>query len=155
MIPGLVNIGGPWAVLPPGIHTATLAEIEDEFATNARRQALFSGFKRGAAALVHAHCSVLFLDGSFVTDKGLPGDYDVCWSVSGVDVSRLDPVMLDFSHGRAAQKQKYGGEFFPVGAMADGVSSFFEYFQVDTFTGKRKGILEVRLHPTAAIGDWP
>jgi hypothetical protein len=32
MIPALVGIpGSPWNVLPPGIHAATLAEIEKTF----------------------------------------------------------------------------------------------------------------------------
>jgi len=34
MIPALININGVWDVLPPGIHDATLSEIENRFATN-------------------------------------------------------------------------------------------------------------------------
>jgi hypothetical protein len=30
-----------------------------------------------------------------------------------VILSRLDPELLDFGHDRAAQKARYGGEFFP------------------------------------------
>ena len=40
----------------------------------------------------------------------------------GVDTSKLDPVFLKFDDKRASQKKKYGGEFFPSSAKADGYS---------------------------------
>ena len=47
---------------------------------------------RGLAA---AGCTELLLDGSFVTEKPMPGDYDETWEIAGVDVDRVDPVFLD------------------------------------------------------------
>ena len=93
-----------------------------------------------------AGCSRIYLDGSYVTAKPIPGDYDVCWDPAGVDGGQLAPVFRDFSNGRAMQKARYGGEFFPSSAVADTVgSTFLEFFQLERFTGKRKGILEVAL----------
>ena len=145
VIPGLVEINGPWKVLPPGIHDATMDEIKQTFATNEVRTFLFEGFVRGVEALARAGCLTLYLDGSFVTEKPNPGDYDVCWDAVGVNVNQLDPVLLDFSQLRKAQKQKFGGEFFPSGFSAHGTQPFMDFFQIDKYTGNRKGILRVNL----------
>src|SRR3546814_17377035 len=58
MIPDLIDLGSlcPWAVLPPGIHDATLGEVEARFATTPHRQWLFGGFVRVAEALAFAGC---------------------------------------------------------------------------------------------------
>jgi len=66
------------------------------------------------ATLNRAGCSTVYIDGSFVTVKLEPGDYDACWDIDGVNVEALDAVFLDFSKGRMAQKRKYFGEFFPA-----------------------------------------
>ncbi|MCY7392533.1 MAG: hypothetical protein LH647_13920 [Leptolyngbyaceae cyanobacterium CAN_BIN12] len=83
-----------------------------------------------------------------MTTKELPGDFDACWSVEGVDPDLLDPVLLDFSNGRAAQKVKFGGELFPAELM-EGASGklFLDFFQIDKKTGKPKGIVGLRLKP--------
>ena len=86
------------------------------------------------------------VDGSFVTEKREPGDYDACWDIEGVDVEILDAVFLDFSDGRRAQKRKYFGEFFPA-QMPEGATGklFLEFFQTDKETGKPKGIVGLNL----------
>lgn len=145
MIPSLVDIGAPWAVLPPGVHEATLSEVESAFASNAHRQRLFDGFSRGCAALRLAGCRTVYLDGSYVTGKPDPGDFDACWDPQGVDVAKLDLVLKQFSDGRRAQKQKYLGEYFPSVALADGSQSFVDFFQTEKDTGLRKGVVAVRL----------
>lgn len=132
-------------MLPPGIHYATLAEVETTFATNECRRRLFGGLAKGCAVLADAGCAVVFVDGSFVTGKPLPGDFDACWDPQGVDLTTLDPVLLDFSEARKSQKQKYYGEFFPSPALADGRRTFVEFFQVDRETGAPKGVIAIRL----------
>jgi hypothetical protein len=84
------------------------------------------------------------LDGSFVTAKPHPGDYDGCWDHTGVDFSRLDPVLLDFDNKRAAQKTKYMGEMF-ISGVSSGTSPFLDFFQVEKFSGAAKGILCISL----------
>lgn len=145
MIPGWVDVNSIWKFLPPGIHDATLQEIELRFATNETRKALYEGFRKGVQSLKRAGCRVVFLDGSFVSDKPNPGDFDACWDPAGVDDRKLDPVLLDFAEGRKRQKLKYGGEFFPSSSRADGSRTFVEYFQRDKYTDKEKGIIRLRL----------
>jgi hypothetical protein len=146
MIPDLIDIGSIWKVLPQGIHEATIQEIEDVFSTNDHRRHIFSGFVEAVKALLKVGCKIIYLDGSFVTGKPLPNDYDACWCPSGVNLKELDPVLLDFSNKRIAQKQKYYGELFPVNAMACPSRFFLDYFQTDRFTGKAKGIIRLNLH---------
>jgi hypothetical protein len=143
VIPELIDVGGPWNVLPPGIHDASLDEVKMQFATNPNRERLFDGFTRGFGILQDAGSKEVCLDGSFVTDKPTPEDFDCCWDAVGVDVAKLDPVFLDFSDKRAAQKEKYGGEFFPSGFEAAPGEFFLNYFQKEKHTGKTKGILRV------------
>jgi len=141
----LVDIGSFWRVLPPGIHGASLDEVEKTFATNPRRKEIFNGFVLGCETLEKAGCLVVYLDGSFVTGKDYPGDFDACWYPTGVDVKNLDPVLLDFKNKRAQQKKKYGGEFFPTAFLADGIITFLDYFQIDKYTGDKKGIIQIQL----------
>ena len=146
MIPPLIEIqGAPYRVLPPGIHWSSLAEIGARFATNEHRVKLFTGFTSVTEALRFAGCTTIYLDGSFVTEKELPKDYDGCWEPTGVQVAKLDPVLLDFSNLRAAQKRKYLGEMFlATTTMEISGSTFFDFFQIEKSTGQKKGIIGIR-----------
>jgi hypothetical protein len=132
--------------LPAGIHWATWQEIQSRFGFSSRRQQLLGGLRLALAALNRAGCSRVYIDGSFVTVKREPGDYDACWDIDGVNVEALDSVFLDFSKGRTAQKRKYFGEFFPA-QMPEGASgrAFLEFFQTDKETGRSKGIVGLNL----------
>lgn len=132
--------------LPLGIHLTEWAEIERRLVFNPLRQRLLDGFKQGVELLRVAGCHRVYIDGSFVTAKESPNDFDACWDLDGVDPARLDPVFLDFSHGRAAQKVRFKGEFFPA-QLAEGISgrTFLDFFQTNKETGKKKGIVAIDL----------
>ena len=96
--------------------------------------------------LKSAGCQTVYIDGSFVTGKEVPNDFDACWEEAGVDPTVLDPVLLTFDPGRLTQKAKYLGELFPASAIADGDGfSFLEFFQTDKETGRPKGIIAIEL----------
>jgi hypothetical protein len=145
MIPESIDIGASWKVLPPGFHSATIDEIRDRFATNDKRMILYLGLIQACIDLQTAGCEEIYLDGSYVTDKPFPGDFDVCWDPTHVDPKKLDPIFRDFSNQRKSQKEKYGGEFFPSSIKADGVRPFLDFFQIDKETGLEKGIVRIRL----------
>lgn len=147
MIPQLVLIiGSPWKVLPPGVHPATLQDVDDAFAINPWRRCLFNGLVEAAGRLRYAGCHAILLDGSFVSSKPNPGDYDACWDPTGVDRARLDPVFAKIDPGRAAQKAAFKGEFFPsTMTCLDIGKCFADFFQIDRFTGNKKGILSISL----------
>lgn len=114
----------------------------ERYAIAEHRAALLDGCGEAVASLSAAGCARVYLDGSFVTDKEAPGDFDACWEASGVDPDLLDPVLLDFRHRRAAQKARYGGELFPAQLAAEpGGTVFLGYFQRDRETGDTKGIV--------------
>ena len=98
---------------------------------------------RGAA---ESRLRLVYLDGSFVTRKEHPGDFDACWDVQNVDDARLDAVFWDFSRGRAAQKHRFLGELFPA-QLPEGATgrAFVDFFQVNKMSGEPKGILAIRL----------
>ena len=145
MIPEFINLKGAlWPVLPPGIHPATIDEIRQRYCTNAKRVQLFNSLTEGLENLFVAGCRKVFLDGSYVTGKPIPGDYEICWDAAFVDPDLLDPVFFDFNGHREAQKNKYQGEYFPS-IMVEGFTGkpFLEFFQTDKETGQQKGIIQL------------
>ena len=142
MIPPLDGLGR----LPPGIHPATWDEVAAAFGGTAWRDRLLSGLHQAITSLKRAGGGLVYIDGSFVTAKTDPGDFDACWEEVGVDPNLLDLTLLDFSNKRAAQKAKFGGELFPASIPADpsGIS-FLRFFQVDRATGDAKGIVAIDL----------
>jgi hypothetical protein len=132
--------------LPPGVHWATWREFAERFAVSPHRRRLLAGLHRALKALRAAGCRTVYLDGSYVTSKPLPLDFDGCWDVEGVEVELLDPVLLEFDRGQAAQKAKYFGELFPAQMGEGGTGlTFLEFFQVHKETGNAKGIVAIDL----------
>jgi hypothetical protein len=127
--------------LPPGIHEATWPELVERFGTNQRRREILAGLLRALQALKAAGCQRAYVDGSFVTSKEEPGDFDGCWDHTGVDFDALDPVLLDFDGHREAQKAKFEGELFIADAPGN---RFLEFFQLDR-DGRPKGIIRINL----------
>ena len=59
-------------------------------------------------------------------------------------VTREAVFRVGFTKGRAAQKARFGAEFFPAQAPQR-LKTFLDFFQIDKDTGKPKGIIEVLL----------
>ena len=138
MIPDFESGGN----LPPGVHWSTWDEIVERFGTTPWRRELLDGFCSALGGLKRAGCRTVYLDGSFVTTKEVPADFDACWDEIGVEMELIDPVLLEFDRGRAEQKAKFRGEFFPaswVARMRGDV--FLDFFQIDRETGQPKGIV--------------
>ena len=92
-----------------------------------------------------AGCRTVYVDGSFVTAKRRPNDYDACWEMDGVNLQLLDPVFLRFGNKRAVQKAKYLGELFPAHYIADDDgTTYLEFFQRDR-NNQPKGIVALSL----------
>lgn len=141
MIPGADSTTG---YLPPGVHDAPWSEVAPRFSKNGHRTRLLQGLLAALTNLAGAGCRSLLLDGSFVTEKELPQDYDGAWDPVSVDPDRLDPVLLDFSNGRAAMKSKYMGELFPATSVAAPGVLFRDFFLKDR-NGVPKGVVLIDL----------
>lgn len=135
--------------LPPGVHLAGWDDFEQWFAITTHRKRLAGGLRDALSVFRKAGCHRVYIDGSFVTEKEVPNDYDVAWEPNGVDTKllrKLEPVFFNFNNLRAAQKAKFFGEFFPSSVNADHVgTTFFGFFQIDKNTGNAKGIIALDL----------
>lgn len=128
--------------LPPGEHVASWDEVVERFGWTERRR--LDGLAEAIELLADAGCRQIWLNGSFVTAKDDPVDFDACWNTEGVDLDELDPVLLDLSDHRAAQKARFGGELFPNVIETQSGLSFAEFFQNERDTS-RKGIVVIHL----------
>ncbi len=105
-----------------------------------------AGLRAALENLKEAGCRTVYINGSFVTSKDTPGDYDACWDEADVDPETLHPALLTFDPERATQKAKFLGELFPATSVADVEGlSFLEFFQTDKETGQPKGIIAIDL----------
>lgn len=132
-------------LLPPGEHEAGWDEIEARFGWTLRRRQLLDGLAEGLALLAGAGCNRVWVNGSFVTTKDEPGDFDCVWSTEGVDRAALQssaPELLDLSNHRTAQKARFGGEFLPNITEASTGTEFAAFFQTDR-DGTAKGIVVI------------
>lgn len=136
----------PFGVLEEGTHEVSLQDFKAMFTYNSVRAKQYKGLTRAISNLKEAGCSTIYIDGSFVTQKPIPGDYDACIDYTGVDFGILDPVFLNFDNQRQAQKEKYEGEFFPHHAKADQFGTIFiDFFQKEKYSGGPKGIIKLDL----------
>lgn len=145
MIPKLVSHPEViFKVLPKGIHDSTLHEVKQVYSTNPIRTRLYEGFVEGAKALASAGCKNLYLNGSYVSSKLNPGDFDACWDPVGVDIRFLDQIFLDLRYGTHIQKEHFQGEFFPSTVVESGSNlRFIDFFQTINSSKLRKGIIRI------------
>jgi len=98
--------------------------------------------------LKNAGCLTVYINGSFVTDKLNPNDFDACWDSEGVDFNYLKinaPELLNFSDRRMPQKAKYYGELFPSELIINEEgNTALDLFQAD-INQNRKGIVAIDL----------
>ena len=132
-----------------GIHWATWEEFVDRFGTRPRRLRMIEGLKTAMEQLQSAGCQTIYIDGSFVTNKPNPGDFDACWDSDGVDINYLEsiaPTLYKFAQKRAEQKAMYRGEIFPSNYPANSYgTTYLDFFQFDTRTDAHKGIIAIDL----------
>ena len=145
--------------LPPGTHPAPWAEMVARFGGRAtdpdggvQRQTLLAGLRRALDLLAAVGCRRVWLGGSFVTDIGraaaeVPGDVDVCWDATEMDLAQLASAALDLHplHGDCdACRNRFGGGYFAVteplalGMLAD--------FRRDR-SGRTVGVVLLELPP--------
>lgn len=131
--------------LKPGIHDITWDQFEFEYGYNIKRSNLIAGLKMAIVDLKSAGCNKVYIDGSFVSKKMDPNDYDACWDLRGVDLQKLKnehPLFFDLDNGRANQKAYYKGEWFPASLIAklNPKMLYIDFFQYDK-ENNRKGII--------------
>lgn len=133
--------------LPPGVHFCEWEEFKKRFSTTYQRERMIEGLALAMIHLKAAGARTIYIDGSFVTSKPKPIDFDACYDRETVDFENLRvnaPRLFNYSD-RAAQKAKYRGEIFPsdqpVGNYGE---NSLEFFQIDR-QQNRKGIIAIDL----------
>ncbi|MEQ8756977.1 MAG: hypothetical protein RID09_26110 [Coleofasciculus sp. G1-WW12-02] len=133
--------------LPLGVHFCEWEEFQERFGTTLKRQNMIDGLELAMTQLKAAGCRTIYIDGSFVTSKPNPGDFDACWEPEDMDYDYLRknaPRLLNHLD-RSSQKSTYKGELFrsdqPVGDY--GLASL-EFFQRDRQFNP-KGIIAIDL----------
>lgn len=138
MIPAFETATG---YLPPGEHLADWQEFSTRFGGNRVRDRLLGGILRMGQSLRQAGCTFFLIDGSFVTDRETPNDFDACCDFSGINIAKTD---LRLFGTRAEMKAEFFGELFPEQYQADDRYTFREFFQTDR-DGVAKGIVRLQL----------
>jgi hypothetical protein len=136
-------------VLPLGEHKASWNDVTDRFGGNTRRDRLLNGLRAAAANLRDAGVHSIWLDGSFVTSKPEPNDWDGVWDTMGADLAKVDLLLIDrydMANGRYRQKVKHGGELL-IGIEGSSGKPFHEFFQQDKNGMKGIVLLDLRTLP--------
>ena len=131
-------------IFKPGIHKYSMHEVERMFAYNDIRDKHFEGFMKWARELKEAGCKTVYLDGSFITRRKDPHDFDACWEPFVPKTRPKAQSLLDESiDGNLARKKEFGGDIFPrfTAKYGDRV----EKWQYDERTRRVKGIIEIDL----------
>ena len=87
-------------LLPMGIHRTTWDEVAATFRNTPWRRRPLGGVEMAIDGLRRAGCLTVYIDGSFVTDKNVPNDFDACWGEGGTGTS---------GPGAAAVRCRLGG----------------------------------------------
>lgn len=143
----------PTGLLPPGIHDATLDEIQGMFGSaNDTRTAIMAGLSE-LVVLVRAAIVIreLYIDGSFITSKAVPGDVDVVAMFQPSDfLAFATSPHATLLVNRGAVKSKYKVDLL-LGPNMGGMVTFFQglrperALELRVSATHKKGILRVRL----------
>ena len=137
--------------LPQGIHVATIEEFEARFSNTIKRKQLFEKLIEIIDLLRKFDCEAIYVDGSYVTNKRLPKDIDICWE----DVDESGNELYDFAElmapilfaPREEQQKKYKADILPAHFKSIEKKKFFiNYFQQDKTTQLPKGIIKIKIH---------
>ena len=79
--------------LPSGVHKASWNEFYKRYNTSRVRTILLEYLLIMLQHLRNAGCKSVKIDGSFVTTKPEPSDFDGTWDPTGVDKNLLDPII--------------------------------------------------------------
>ena len=141
MIPELTGEG----MLPPGRHEATVEEIRRRFGSgNLVRSRLMKGLDAVLRMARKVGADLLYLDGSFVTDKKEPGDWDaVLLLPAGARIWSKEAIALA---DRPDVRKRYDGDLFTVSEEdTEVLAHYVEGVFVHDRNGRAKGLVVLRL----------
>ena len=100
-------------LLPAGVHSCTLPEAQQILCSNDRRITIWDGllgFLEWAAPLPAP--DGFLIDGSYVTDKPLPGDVDVVVDITGCSEAQHQEWFAAWEHNYTFVKETFEVDFY-------------------------------------------
>lgn len=139
----------PTGYLPEGIHECTLDDFFQKFMNTPWRSKFKQGLMQLISDLNSIGVSIIYIDGSFVTNKRLPNDMDICWEDIGIDypaAQKMHPILFDWTPPRTKQQLKYGADVFPARLYEGGSNLYFlDFFQCIKYSSEKKGIVKIHI----------
>lgn len=135
--------------LEPGTYEMEWDEFKNVFGISAHRCWLIEGMEFAIDDLKTIGCTAIYIDGSFVTKKIVPTDYDLCWEDTGislVEVKEKCYPLVDGGWKMQKIKERYRGDVAPASNIADMKKciNFLGYYTEDK-QGRNKGIIKVKI----------
>lgn len=132
--------------LPPGEHPVAWLDLVAAFGQGSvKRKLATEGLRRFALMLHAAGGKWLFVDGSFVTGRERPSDWDGCFLSAGLDWQAVDPRLKDIQSNRDSLKADFKCDVFAAETINGETGKPFRDFFQHERTGKPKGILVLDL----------
>jgi hypothetical protein len=137
--------------LTPGVHPMNWDDFVDEFGYTNHRKMLIDGMKKAINALKKCSCERLYIDGSFVTKKLVPKDWDGCYDEAGMHMQKLRKefaIFYNISPPRQEQKDIFKGEVLPASLEIRfplPEKTIIDCFQLDINDDSSKGIVQLSL----------
>ena len=136
-------------LLPVGIHKAdSWDEVVERFGYSPVRLKMLEKLHDAITFFLKDFgCKRIFLDGSFLKDnKPVPGDYDVVWDDTGLDLDKCNIIcstFFKFGNECELQKREFKGEFFSMSMVWNPL----DFFQQDNRRAPilKKGIVEINI----------
>lgn len=158
MLPALDNRG----FLPTGVHSATLSEIAASFSTNAIRANLLSEFHRFLSDHLFRLAAGLnlYMCGSFLTDKAIPGDIDCTVEIPVATLAQRAGLMLLLNDGRTITQKgsiwdQYRVDIWPTITGVPGTSNFIDFFQyVGVKSAAMKNLNHTEKRGIVKVDQW-
>lgn len=126
--------------LPEGLHNAKWLEFKEKFGFSFKRQKILSGILSFGRLIKLAGGKKIYIDGSFVTNKKIPKDWDGCYCMCGLNMSIANKLMQNTN--REKIKREYLGDVFAEDCIEASCGlPFIDFFQRIRGTDKKKGII--------------
>ena len=143
----------PLGLLPPGVHLATLADIEAHLCWNPHRAALWEGglqFLRylSSQGMVYG----IGIGGGFTTTKPLPADVDIILDLTQASDAHQQKGCQWFNERRTEFKTTYSIDFL-INLPSN--SDFFSFLQyVGPKSAMQTGLKEKDLKGVLRVQSW-
>jgi hypothetical protein len=131
-----------------GILLKAWDEFIKVFGYNERRRDIIEGLKLAISELEECGCSKIYINGSFVTKKRNPGDFDACWRDIGENIDKkkmMGKFATLFAGTKEMQHFRYKGDMRPAFDFANLDKCYLEFFQIDKYDKSVKGIIELEI----------